>query len=150
MKENLIECLRFCAEDDSDCMNCARWDYDCGSSKCVNDLLLTAAIALEEKQAISDKNNRWIPVTERLPENEKPFQEYLVTVCRDHFPTSSYDFCDAPYAEEYTTTACFDSRNKLWHLCREEVVLNALIMPEDSPLNGECVTAWADMPIPYC
>lgn len=57
MRENLIECLKFCAEDDSDCRECPRWNYDCGSSKCVNDLLLTAAIALKEMQAISDKTS---------------------------------------------------------------------------------------------
>ena len=140
--QELIQALQMCSK--VRCPDCLKEHTVCNRRKWMADASTRLETLLAENKQLC-----WIPVTERLPENEKPFQEYLVTICRDHFPTSSYDVCDDPYSEEYTTTACFDSRNKLWHVCREEVVLNALIMPEDSPVNGECVTAWADMPIPY-
>jgi hypothetical protein len=70
--KRLIECLRFCADDVSDCKDCPRWEHNCGSTKCVNDLLLSAANELD-KQRVTDNNAgcKWIPVTERLPEPEK-------------------------------------------------------------------------------
>lgn len=92
---------------------------------------------------------RWIPVTERLPQNKNSFEEYIVRVNRSYFPTSSYDSVDSPYEEQYTTAAMFDRDQKVWHLSRSDVVLNALIMPEDSCLNGECVIEWAELPASY-
>lgn len=106
-------------------------------------------MASGEEPSIEFVPQVWVPVTERLPTNKRNFDEYIVSMSRCYFPTSSYDPVDAPYSEEYTTIACFDHEQKTWHLCRSEVVLNALIMPEDAPLNGECVTAWAEMPTPY-
>ena len=50
----------------------------------------------------------WIPVTERLPGREgklEPWKAYNVVVLRSHWPTSSYDLCDAPYDEKIVTTA---------------------------------------------
>lgn len=66
MRETLIETLKYCASPEADCAKCDRWSLEI-DSKCVEDLLLSAAIALEEKQATSDENKRWIPVSERLP-----------------------------------------------------------------------------------
>ena len=106
-------------------------------------------MASGEEPSIEVVPQVWIPVTERLPTNKRNFDEYIVSVSSSHYPSSSYDPVDAPYSEEYTTIACFDHEQKTWHLCRSEAVLNALIMPEDCPLNGECVTAWAEMPTPY-
>lgn len=48
--QDLIECLRFCAGEDTDCLQCKRWEHDCGSAKRVDDLLLTAAERLETMQ----------------------------------------------------------------------------------------------------
>ena len=65
MREKLIRCLKYCAstsDSGNDCTTCERWEYDCGSGHCVDDLLEQAAEALEQF--------RWIPVTERLPEKD--------------------------------------------------------------------------------
>ncbi len=87
----------------------------------------------------------WIPVTERLPERSEDWKRYIVLVLRSHYPTSSYDLCDAPYDEEFVTTATYDSNQKIWHLDLDEQ-LNALIDIEDSPLNGDYITRWMPMP----
>lgn len=95
----------------------------------------------------ADGPSKWISVEDDLPKRSKyNFEEYIVTVCRSHWPTSSYDPVDAPYDEEYTTSARYDFDQKVWHLGWGEVVLNALLKPEDAPLNGEVVTHW--MPLP--
>lgn len=78
MRKKLIEVLKYCASPEADCTKCERWSLDI-ESKCVEDLLLSAAIALEEKQATSDENKRWIPVTERLPEEE----ELVLILCKN-------------------------------------------------------------------
>ena len=93
---------------------------------------------------------QWIPCSERLPESE---DKYLwvncnVTVMRNHWPTSSYDFCDSPYDEYFVTGAMYDSSQKIWHLS-DNMQLNALIDIEDSPLNGDCVIAWMPLPEAY-
>lgn len=88
----------------------------------------------------------WIPVTERLPENEKPYEEYLVNIMADHFPISTWD--DDPYCEEYVTVAQFDDKQKIWYLHGGNTALNALITPEDSRVNSESVTHWMPMPAP--
>ena len=92
----------------------------------------------------------WIPVTERLPGREgklEPWKAYNVVVLRSHWPTSSYDLCDAPYDEKIVTTARYDSEQKIWHL-DWGAQLNALIDIEDSPLNGDFVTHWMPLPQP--
>ena len=92
----------------------------------------------------------WISGTERLPGREKklePWKKYNVVVLRSHWPTSSYDLCDAPYDEEIVTTASYDSEQKIWHL-DWGAQLNALIDIEDSPLNGDYVTHWMPLPEP--
>lgn len=61
--EKLVRCLKYCAsttETGNNCGGCERWEYDCGSAHCVDDLLKQAAEALERQ--------RWIPVAEMLPE----------------------------------------------------------------------------------
>ena len=62
-REKLIECLKYCVSTSitqNTCEYCERWDFDCGSYHCVDELMMQAATALEQQ--------RWIPVTERLPE----------------------------------------------------------------------------------
>lgn len=96
---------------------------------------------------VQEPEQCWTSVEDGLPEHRKEnFTEYIVNVTRSHWPTSSYDVIDAPYSEEYVTTALYDSDQKVWHLVRSEVVLNALLPAEDAPLNGEFVTYWMPMP----
>lgn len=106
----------------------------------IADHLISSGVTVQE----------WIPVTERLPgreEKSQPWEKYNVVVLRSHWPTSSYDLCDAPYDEEIVTTAIYDSEQKIWHL-DWGAQLNALIDIEDSPLNGDYVTHWMPLPNP--
>ena len=76
MREKLIELLNEAEEwadhkcDKLECKNCPA---DKMKSNCVQQLMVDRLIAngvrLEEKQATSDES-KWIPVTERLPEEE--------------------------------------------------------------------------------
>lgn len=70
MPENLVELLKYCSVDENSCIGCERWEYDCGSSKCVNNLMIQAAEALEKQQ--------WISVMERLPEEDTRVLVWLV------------------------------------------------------------------------
>lgn len=92
----------------------------------------------------------WIPCEERLPKSEDKYGwvKCNVTVMRSHFPTSTYDLCDAPYDEYFVTNAMYDVTQKIWHL-DEMTQLNALIDIDDSPLNGDYVIAWQPLPQPY-
>ena len=104
---------------------------------------------LENQPSVTCANSdKWIPCSERLPKSEDKYGwvECNVTVMRSHFPTSSYDPCDAPYDEYFVAGAMYDTSQKIWHL-GEHTQLNALIDIEDSPLNGDCVIAW--MPLPH-
>ena len=89
---------------------------------------------------------KWTPVTEGLPKDSEKYESYLVEVCESHWPTSSYDSCDAPWSREYVDVARYDPDQKLWHIGSPEITLNALLMPDEAPLNGLCVFAWAEMP----
>ena len=91
--------------------------------------------------------NEWVSVEERLPESTECWETYIVTVNRSHWPTSSYDLCDAPYNEELVAVAQYDSKQKIWHLSWDEQ-LNALIQADDAPLNGDFVTHWMPLPAP--
>lgn len=48
----------------------AAWEY-------IADHLLANGVRLEPKQATSDENKRWVPVTERLPDDDIPSSAYL-------------------------------------------------------------------------
>ena len=91
--------------------------------------------------------NEWVSVEERLPEDSECWRTYIVTVNRSHWPTSSYDICDAPYDEQLVASAQYDSKQKIWHLPWDEQ-LNALIQADDAPLNGDFVTHWMPLPAP--
>ncbi len=106
---------------------------------------------LENQPSVTYTNlDKWIPCSERLPKSENKYGwvECNVTVMRSHFPTSSYDSCDAPYDEYFVAGAMYDTSQKIWHL-GEHTQLNALIDIEDSPLNGDCVIAWMPLPPVY-
>lgn len=109
----------------------------CAMVRGIVDALVANGVTLSE----------WTPVTEGLPRNSEKYESYLVEISESHWPTSSYDPCDAPYSTEYVDVARYDSEQKLWYIDSEQVTLNALIMPDDAPLNGLCVLAWAEMPV---
>ena len=70
--EEIVESLRGCSADVMDCKNCvAEWGRKYGY--CFNSLRLYAADRLEELETELSKlkeQQRWIPVTERLPEDD--------------------------------------------------------------------------------
>lgn len=111
---------------------------------------ISALSAVEVMIAEQPKAGEWISVSERLPESEDKYAWFKcnVTIMRSHWPTSSYDYCDSPYDEYFVTEAMYDTCQKIWHI-GDTQCLNALIDIEDSPLNGDYVIAWQDLPEPY-
>ena len=107
--------------------------------------------AVEDVMNLAEEyNNGWIPCSERLPECENKYSwvRCIVSVIRSHYPTSTYDICDAPYDENIVMYANYNVSQKIWHLdCDEQ--LNALIDIEDAPLNCDYVIAWQPLPEPY-
>ena len=67
-KEKLVELLRVHPCYDVDCEKCDECQDDCWLGK-LADKLLANGVRLEEKQATSDNSSKWIPVSERLPED---------------------------------------------------------------------------------
>ena len=75
MREKLIEMYREAHKEvrkhcnDTLCKEC---QYQCYGANCIRiakaDYLIANGVRLETKQATSEENKRWIPVTERLPE----------------------------------------------------------------------------------
>ena len=111
-----------------------KWSPNNATMAQLADYLINSGVTVQE----------WISVKDRLPEREgklEPWKKYNVVVFRSHWPTSSFDLCDAPYDEKIVTTASYDSEQKIWHL-DWDAQLNALIDIEDSPLNGDYVTHW--------
>lgn len=90
--------------------------------------------------------DKWISVKETMPPQTEFWENYIVTVVRSHWPTSTYDVCDAPYDEVFVTTAQYDSKQKIWHLVVWDEHINALLDDESAPANGDVVTHW--MPLP--
>ena len=70
--EEIVKSLRDCSADEMDCKNCvAEWGRKYGY--CFNMLRLYAADRLEKLETELSKlkaQQRWIPVTERLPEDD--------------------------------------------------------------------------------
>lgn len=89
----------------------------------------------------------WNHVADGLPKDSEKYESYLVEICESHWPTCSYDSCDAPYTTEYVDVARYDSEQKLWYIGSPEITLNALLTPDEAPLNGMCVLSWAEMPV---
>ena len=110
------------------------------------DEAVSMAINALEKQM----SNGWIKCEDRLPQRKDSNQWVACNVCilRTHYPTSTYDICDAPYDETIVTSAKYDTVQKIWHLDWDEQ-LNALINIEDSSLNGDYVIAWQPLPEPF-
>jgi hypothetical protein len=132
-----LECREIHKKNGNSCENCSVRQY---GENCVHYL---SAMNLVKSGMIQLK---WTPVTEGLPRNSEKYESYLVEVCESHWPTCSCDPCDAPYSTEYVDVARYDSDQKLWYIGSPEITLNALLAPDDAPLNGMCVLAWAEMP----
>jgi len=92
--------------------------------------------------------DKWISAKETLPPQSKRWENYIVTVVRSHWPTSTYDVCDAPYDEVFVTTAQYDGEQKIWHLVVWDEHINALLDDESAPANGDVVTHWMPLPTP--
>lgn len=110
----------------------------------------TAIAELLDRAGRAEKalGERWFSVEgDGLPKWKEQWERALVNVRRSHFPTSSYDFINEPYDEEFVMSAMYDSQQKIWHLdCGEQ--LNALLDIEDAPLNSDYVTHWMPLPEP--
>ena len=76
--EEIVKSLRGCSADVMDCKNCvAEWGRKYGY--CFNSLRLYAADRLEKLETELSKlkaQQRWIPVTERLPEDDDSVRFY--------------------------------------------------------------------------
>lgn len=120
-----------------------------GIADCIDEAIDTIE-TLSAKVRVNHLHGGWIPCSDRLPrpKGDSCWARCIVSVMRSHYPTSTYDICDAPYDEEYVMYANYDVVQKIWHLDSDEQV-NALISIEDVPLNGDCVVAWMPLPEPY-
>ena len=81
--EKIVKALRFCARDAADggCKGCPLdYDHPCDTG-CIRELAAAAADEIEKLMArcaryaeeimVLQERQRWIPVTERLPEDER-------------------------------------------------------------------------------
>ena len=139
MKEtDIVQALRCCAE--GECKNCAMHE---DKQRCQENLLDKAAEAIErltaENAALREKQ-RWIPVTERMPE-----ERVLVNVVW-------VNRAPEPYYERiknvpFSGTACFYRENWYWD---SPVVLDMLAEygEDDSDLVDEAVEITNWMPLP--
>lgn len=92
-KKEIIAYLRLCADDDVGCHACTRFEkykYG-GTAECNEKLMLEAADALEESLR-EQEERRWIPVTERFPEEEGWYLVYT-TPNREHKSINKAMFC---------------------------------------------------------
>ena len=123
-----------------------KWKKDCLEDNDTQgaDIIYDVILQLDDMPTITPQSE-WISTEDRLPESTECWETYIVTVNRSHWPTSSYDLCDAPYNEQLVASAQYDSKQKIWHLPWDEQ-LNALIQADDAPLNGDFVAYW--MPLP--
>ena len=95
--EEIVKSLRDCSADEMDCKNCvAEWGRKYGY--CFNMLRLYAADRLEKLEAEVSRlkaQQRWIPVTERLPEECKNVliatTEGVSVGCYDAFEDEWFD-----------------------------------------------------------
>lgn len=116
----LIEVLQHCGKPGSDCHNCKMYQY---SASCLKKLCNEAADTLESQQkriAELEAADRWIPVTERLPEKNG---RYLVVTNRNQMIVN--------YSVEHQMFNCHDSFSPL----------------EAMKLHLDC-THWMSLPVP--
>ena len=116
----IIKALRHCAVNGSTCRECPAYNQDSG---CLDRLHAQAAELLEAQQrriAGLEEQQRWIPVTERLPEHSG---EYLVFRIGHQLLLN--------YSERHRRFNCFD-----WYSDNEA---------EEMHIDGEY---WRDLPEP--
>jgi hypothetical protein len=138
-REKLIELL--CHKYDHFCDQCGV-NEDSHYIDSLADYLISNGVTFAKDTNVPS----WIPASERLPENDEPYEEYLVNIMEDHFPCATWD--DDPYCTERVTVAQFDDKQKLWYLHGGNTALNALILPEHSRVNSQSVTHWMPLPEP--
>ena len=137
-EKEVVQALRCCAE--GECKDCAMHE---DKQRCQENLLDKAAEAIErltaENTALREKQ-RWIPVTERMPE-----ERVLVNVVW-------VNRAPEPYYERiknvpFSGTACFYRENWYWD---SPVVLDMLAEygEDDSDLVDEAVEITNWMPLP--
>lgn len=90
----------------------------------------------------------WINVKDRLPEAEDEYGwvNCIVTVLE----SVTSPFAEDSYDREFVSPAVFDSKQKIWHVGRDEageIVVNALLDIEDAPFNEYYVTHWMPLPL---
>ena len=86
--------MRYCAVDANDCGGCARMREYKGSMKCIDDLMNNAAEAIEALAEMLQREQKWIPVTERVPEPLVKVVTFRDGVLRiDHYETDRFA-CD--------------------------------------------------------
>ena len=155
-REKLIELsdeLRHCAVT-PDCGNCKRYD-EIYETKCVDSMLLEAAELLESA-ANGVTIQRWIPVTERLPDSQTPVLVVAVSkgmglpyVLRaahiNHYDisTDEYGWTDGEYETEY------DEENDCFWIAECWYECNAVGDNENWVLDNDyTVTHWMPLPQP--
>lgn len=83
----------------------------------------------------------WIDARERLPENNWWLKYYIVVV----FHAESH----ASTGKKFVVPAQYNSKQKMWVILwgpEESEHLNALIRPEESQPDENCVAYWMPMP----
>lgn len=87
--------------------------------------------------------HRWIPCSERLPENHDIWEQYNVLLCT--YRPAWYG--DDEYAEEkYVLPAEYNQEQKVWRVSGSGEIINALI-EEKSPWRNY-ISHWMPMPEP--
>ena len=125
MYDDLVKRLRYCADSDNLCSECKyRFGSPDGSKMCLDLLMVDAADAIEElsmklhgdeaaiagmkreieRMVIAGKP-RWIPVTERLP--EEPAEEKGENFCADcHWYEAEEQYCFRNGCHAYNESTC--------------------------------------------
>ena len=101
MCDELVKKIRHCATDPMHCLSCGE-DKD---GRCFKRLMTQAADAIEELS-----KPRWIPVTERLPEEPG---EYIVFI-RDPFCGKDEPQDEFNVDASYVTSCFYDKDAGLW------------------------------------
>jgi hypothetical protein len=138
--EELVKALRCCAE--GECKDCAMHE---DKQRCQENLLDKAAEAIERDQKEIDElreKQRWIPVTERLPEE----RELVNVVWVNRVPEPYYEKIKGV---PFSGTACFFGGRWYWD---SPIVLDLLSEygKDDPDLVDDAVdiTHWMPLPEP--
>lgn len=91
------------------------------------------------KQWFEAHKQRWIPCSERLPENDEIWQKYNVV----------YNYRAFAWDSDNTvvTAADYNNEQKVWSLDNGEVI-NALITPENIQPKASYISHWMPLPEP--